>query len=772
MLPERPTQDIKTDDADIRDGENMDDTSEDISVDRLFEELISRMERYHPSSDFTLVERAFRLAREAHEGQMRKSGEPYIVHPLKTALILAELELDRETIAAGILHDIIEDTSYTYADLKTMFSEEVANLVDGVTKLNIYAKKRSESSVEEEQAENYRKMFLAMAHDIRVILIKIADRLHNLRTLKAMPEEKQRRIAQESLDIYAPLAGRLGISTLRREMEDLSLKYSDAEKYFELKESISMRRSERLRHVETIENAIKDVLVRHKISARVEGRPKHFFSIYKKMKTQDKSIDEIFDLFAVRVILDTTDKHQCYAALGAVRSVFRPIPERLKDYIAIPKSNDYQSIHDSLIGPGGDVFEVQIRTDEMHRVAEYGIAAHWKYRENITGSDGSETKLNWLKEILEWHRDTPDNREFLEDLKGDLDVYSDHIHVFTPKGEVKILVKGSTCIDYAYSIHSAVGNRMTGAKVDKAIQPKEYVLKNGEQVEILTSRRTKGPTADWLKIAKTSQAKNKIKQWLKKENKEESIARGKVLLEAAAKLFGLPFSKLLIPEGIEKVLTRFSYRDMDTLYASVGRGAVRESTIAKRLYAEYIIQNPEAAPEALADAGSIDVDKVAAAKQRHKETIHVGDVIIDGEDGLAMRYSQCCGPVYGDEIVGFITRGRGVSVHRSDCINVANMSDMERERLVGAQWNPRRPDSNKNFYVELSITCVNLSLITMVTQVFGKMDVGIHAINAREVYDEAVLTAAISVADRDELDLVTTKLNGLHGVHEVKRVTA
>jgi len=422
-----------------------------------------------------------------------------------------------------------------------------------------------------------------------------------------------------------------------------------------------------------------------------------------------------------------------------------------------------------LVGSGGEVFEVQIRTNEMHRVAEYGIAAHWKYRENISGSDGSETKLNWLKEILELHRDTSDNREFLEDLKGDLDVYSDHIHVFTPKGEVKILVKGSTCIDYAYSIHSAVGNRMTGAKVNNIIQPKEYVLKNGEQVEILTSRRSKGPTADWLKIAKTGQAKNKIKQWLKKENKEESLARGKALLEVAAKDIGVPLVKLMTPKGIENILARLSYRDVDTLYASVGRGAVRESTIVKRLYADYLILNPEAAP--VLSVETEDVDKVAAAKQRHKEVIHIGDIIIDGEDGLAMRYSQCCGPVYGDEIVGFITRGRGVSIHRTDCINVANMSADERERLIAVQWNPRA-DLNKSFYVELNITCVNMSLITTVTQVFGKMDVNIHAINARQVQDEAVFTAAISVADRDELDLVTAKLNGLRGVHDVKRITA
>ncbi|MCL2397745.1 MAG: bifunctional (p)ppGpp synthetase/guanosine-3',5'-bis(diphosphate) 3'-pyrophosphohydrolase [Defluviitaleaceae bacterium] len=748
--------------------DDLDHTNYTPDTDGLFAELMDKMQTYHPSSDFTLVQRAYHLAKEAHQGQVRKSGEPYIVHPLMVAHILADLELDRETIAAGILHDIIEDTDFDYYYLRDEFSPEVANLVDGVTKLGIYAAKKSDvSSAEEEQAENYRKMFLAMANDIRVIIIKIADRLHNLRTLKFMTPEKQKSIAQESLDIYAPLAGRLGISALRREMEDLSFRYSNSEAYYDLKEKISMKRGERLQYVEDIERDIHDVLAEHGIVAKVEGRPKHFFSIYKKMKNQDKTIDQIFDLFAVRIIVDSYDKNQCYSALGAVHSIFTPIPERLKDYIATPKTNDYQSLHNSLIGPGGEPFEVQIRTTDMHKIAEYGIAAHWKYKEGIGGMDSSEVKLNWLREILEWHRDTPDNQEFLEDLKGDLDVYTEHVHCFTPTGEVKILVKGSTCIDFAYAIHSAVGNRMIGAKVNHEMKPKEYVLKNGEQVEILTSQNAKGPTSDWLKIAKSSQARNKIKQWLKKENREESIAKGKDMLEKAAKRkSNISLAKLLTPDAEKMILARLGYRDVDTMYASVGRGAVRENSIVNRLYDEYLLQNPEIPdPQAIID----EVNKAGAKKQEQRSTDPTGDVIIRGQSNLAVRFSKCCGPVPGDEIIGFITRGRGVSIHRTDCVNIINLPPDEAKRLIEAEWNTHEK-SQQNFYVELNIICDNINLIAHVTQVLGKMAVAIVGLNARQTNGETLLTAAVSVCDRDELERVAAKLMSLKGVHQVDRI--
>ena len=733
--------------------------------DELFSILLAKMQQYHPSSNFTLVKKAYKLAKDAHEGQKRKSGEPYIIHPIEVAIILANLEMDRETIAAGILHDIIEDTDYGYNDIKEMFSEEVANLVDGVTKLRRYAEQRQDSgkSKEEEQAENFRKMFLAMANDIRVVIIKIADRLHNLRTLRFMPEDKQQRIAQESLDICAPLAGRLGISSLRREMEDLSFRYSNNDAYNDLRSKISMKRSARMKYVEDIVGSIKQALADHGLSAKVEGRPKHFFSIYKKMKNQGKEIDQIFDLFAVRIILDTDDKYQCYVAHGAVNSIFSPIPDRHKDYIATPKTNGYQSLHNSLMGPGGEPFEVQIRTNDMHRVAEYGIAAHWKYKENIEGTDSSEVKLAWLREILELHTDTDDNAEFLEALKGDLDVYTEFVHCFTPRGEVKILVKGSTCIDFAYAIHSSVGNRMVGAKVNHKIESKEYVLKNGEQVEIMTSQNSKGPSADWLKIAKTGQARNKIKQWLKKENKEENIAKGKDILDKAAKRKGLTLAKLLTPESERILLNRHSYKDFDTLCASIGHGAISENAVINRLYEEYLVHNPE-----VVDAQAIIDDVNKSAKR--KERVHIGDVIVRGESDMETRFAKCCGPVPGDEIIGFITRGRGASIHRTDCINIINLPSHEAERLIDAEWNIIQ-NSGNNFHVELNIACDNMNLVSKVTELLGKMKVEIKALQCRTSGDEAIFTAAISVGDRDELERVAARLRNIRGVHDVGRIT-
>jgi len=732
--------------------------------DALFAALLIKMKEYHPSSDFTMVEKAYSLAKNAHEGQLRKSGEPYIIHPVAVAAILAELEMDRETIAAGILHDIIEDTEYDYYDIKDMFSGEVADLVDGVTKLERFAAKKADvDNTEEEQAENFRKLLLAMANDIRVIIIKIADRLHNLRTLNFMPEHKQLATAQESLDIYAPLAGRLGIASLRREMEDLSFRYTNSRAYDEMKDKIRMKRDQRMKYVQDIESSIKMVLAENRLAAKVEGRPKHFFSIYRKMKNQDKDIDQIFDLFAVRIILDTEDKNQCYAAMGAVHSIFRPRPDRFKDYIATPRINGYQSLHNTLIGPSGEPFEVQIRTKDMHRVAEYGIAAHWKYKENVQGEDSSEGKLAWLREILELHTDTPDNHEFLESIKGDLDIYTEYVHCFTPKGEVKILVKGSTCIDFAYAIHSAVGNRLVGAKVNHLIVPKEYVLSNGDQVEILTSQNSKGPTADWLKIVKSSQAKNKIKQWLKKEDKEESIIKGRDLLERAAKRKGLTFAKLLTPESEKMILSRQGFKDFDTLCASVGRGAIRENTIIKRLYDEYLQQNPEPPidPQTIID----DINKAA----KRKERVHLGDVIVHGEDDLAIRFSKCCGPVPGDEIVGFITRGRGISVHRTDCSNIINLADDETNRLIETEWNIKKKSQN-NFYVELNIICDSMSLIAKLTEILGKMKVEIRAFQCRLADNSAICTAAINVGGREELERVSAKLKSLRGVHEVERI--
>ncbi|MCL2574779.1 MAG: bifunctional (p)ppGpp synthetase/guanosine-3',5'-bis(diphosphate) 3'-pyrophosphohydrolase [Defluviitaleaceae bacterium] len=755
--------------------------------DELFAALLSRMRKYHPSTDFTLVTKAYDLAREAHEGQKRKSGEPYIIHPVAVATILANLEMDRETIAAGILHDIIEDTDYTYQDLAKLFSEEVANLVDGVTKLKKYAadkldkaesekgkeqgkKIRREASREEEQAENFRKMFLAMAYDIRVIIIKIADRLHNLQTLNFMPEHKQKRIAQESLDIYAPLAGRLGISTLRREIEDIAFRYCNNEAYLELKDKINMKRSERLIYVEDIVGKIKKAMKDHGLDARVEGRPKHFFSIYKKMKQKELEIDQIFDLFAVRIILNTEDKNQCYIAMGAVNSVFIPVSERFKDYVAVAKGNGYQSLHNTLVGPGGEFFEAQIRTEEMHRVAEYGIAAHWKYKENKEGSDdGSEVKLAWLRQILELHVENPENEEYMEALKDELDVYTEFVNCFTPQGEPRQLVKGSTCIDFAFAIHTAVGTRMTGTKVNGRMQTLDYVIQGGDQIEILTSNVTKGPTHDWLKMVKTNQAKSKIKQWLKKSDKEENIGKGKSMLEAASKRKGITLAKLLTPEAEKMILDKHSYHDIETLFASVGRGAISENTIVNRLCAEYLLKNPEEAPDIQEVIDEINSSPAAV----RPEKIHTGDVIVRGEGDVAVSFAKCCGAVPGDEIVALITRGRGASIHRIDCKNIINMNEIEAMRLIDAEWNAAKAIKN-NFHVELNIICDNRELsqkVSKITEVLSKLKVGLKGMQVREVGEEAVVTAAINVGGREELEYVTNKLSTLRGVHEVSRVT-
>jgi GTP pyrophosphokinase len=759
-----------------------------LTGDELFEKLIQKMQEYHPSSDFTLVLKAYKLSKGAHEGQLRRSGEPYIIHPVEVAIILANLELDRETVAAAILHDIIEDTNYTYEDLEGLFGKDVADLVDGVTKLqefdiiqkyeekfqdpNLRNKRKLRYqrgiSQDEEKAENYRKLFMAMANDVRVILIKIADRIHNLRTLKFMPPEKQKSIAQESLDIYAPIAGRLGIATLRRELEDLAFKYSDPEGYQAIKEQMNMKIEERTQHMDEIVLTVRMALNAHGIAADVKGRAKHFFSIHKKMKAQEKGMDEIMDIFAIRIVVDTVSL--CWQALGAVHEVFMPIPGKFKNYINAPKSNGYQSIHDALLGPDGEPFEVQIRTADMNRTAENGIAAHWKYKEGRSSQGGTQNsadeKIAWLSHILELQRENPDNNEFLDQLKGDLDIYAEFVHCYTPQGELKILTKGSTCIDFAYAIHSAVGNRMMGAKANGRIVPKDYVLNNGDRVEILTSQSAKGPTTEWLKIAKTSQAKNKIKQWLKQEDREESIQKGRELLDKAAKAKGHSLAKLHTSEGEKLVLARHSMRDFDTLCAAIGRGVISENSVANRLYEVYMAQNPEPLPD---PKTLIDEINKAAARPHQKVKTCVGDVMIRGEGNLAILYSKCCGPVPGDKIIGFITRGRGIAIHRIDCQNILNLTEIDTLRLIEAEWNVQQ-DTDHRFSVELNILCDSMNCIVNVTEVFGKMAVEIRALNAKSTPNEAILTAAISVAGRDDLDKVSARLLSLKCVHEVERV--
>ena len=643
----------------------------------LYKELIDKMNTYHPTKEFNMIDRAYHLAVEAHKEQKRKSGEPYIIHPLKVAYILAELELDKETITAGILHDTIEDTQYTYEDIANIFSEEVANLVDGVTKLG----KLSYSTKEEMQAENYRKMFMAMAKDIRVILIKLADRLHNMRTLNYMTEAKQREKAQETLDIYAPLAHRLGISKIRTEMEDLCFQYLNPDAYYDLKEKIERKQIERENFVKSIVSDLKQKMEQSGIKGKVEGRSKHFFSIYKKMVNQNKTLDQIYDLFAVRAIVDTV--RDCYGVLGVVHTMYTPMPGRFKDYIAMPKPNMYQSLHNTLIGPEGEPFEVQIRTWDMHRTSEYGIAAHWKYKEGKGNKKGTseEAKLTWLRQILEWQQDMSDNKEYLDTIKLDLNIFNDQVYAFTPQGKVISLPKGSTTIDFAYMIHSAVGNKMVGARVDNKMVSIEYKIQNGDRIEILTSQNSRGPSRDWLNIVKSSQARTKINQWFKKEFKEENILKGRDLIDKDIKKKNYTPSELLKTEWINIVLNKFGFRDWDALCAAVGHGGVKEGQVTNRLIEELLREKKkQEAQNTLLDVLNSDVPQKL---ERHKSK---SGVVVKGVGDVAVRFSKCCNPVPGDEIVGFVTRGRGVTIHRTDCINIMNLTEEDRHRLIDAEW--------------------------------------------------------------------------------------
>ena len=620
------------------------------SPEELYQELISSVMKYHPSDDLTMIEKAYRVAFEAHKDQKRKSGEPYIIHPLCVAIILADLELDKESIVAGLLHDVVEDTIMTSEELKEQFGEEVELIVDGVTKLGQLNYSADKVEV---QAENLRKMFLAMAKDIRVILVKLADRLHNMRTAKYWSPAKQKEKARETMDIYAPIAQRLGISKIKVELDDLSLKYLEPEVYYDLVEKIALKKGERQAFVEHIVEDVKSHIEAAGIKAQIDGRAKHFFSIYKKMVNQQKTLDQIYDLFAVRIIVDTVK--DCYAALGVIHEMYTPIPGRFKDYIAMPKQNMYQSLHTTLIGPNGSPFEIQIRTFEMHRVAEYGIAAHWKYKEASDGkkpsSQQEEEKLTWLRQILEWQQDMSDNREFMSLLKSDLDLFNESVYCFTPAGDVKNLPNGSTPIDFAYSIHSAVGNRMIGARVNGKLVTIDYVIQNGDRIEIITSQNSKGPSRDWLKIVKSTQAKNKILQWFKQERKEDNIIRGKEMLLAYCKAKGLVFTDLVKPEYTAGVIRKYGFKDWESVMAAVGHGGLKEGQIVNKLLEGYEKEHKRnVTDQQIMEEVQNSREKVRIAKSR-------SGITVKGIDDVAVRFSKCCSPVPGDEIVGFVTRG-------------------------------------------------------------------------------------------------------------------
>ncbi len=730
----------------------------------LYKELIDKMNTYHPTKEFDIIEKAYRLAVEAHKDQKRKSGEPYIIHPLKVAYILAELELDKETITAGILHDTIEDTPYTYENIVELFSEEVANLVDGVTKLG----KLSYSTKEEMQAENYRKMFMAMAKDIRVILIKLADRLHNMRTLNYMTEAKQREKAQETLDIYAPLAHRLGISKIRTEMEDLCFKYLNPDAYENLKEKIERKQIEREDFVKSIVSDLKQRMEQSGIKGKVVGRSKHFFSIYKKMVNQNKTLDQIYDLFAVRAIVDTV--RDCYGVLGVVHTMYTPMPGRFKDYIAMPKPNMYQSLHNTLIGPEGEPFEVQIRTWDMHRTSEYGIAAHWKYKEggkNNANKKGNseEAKLTWLRQILEWQKDMSDNKEYLDTIKLDLNIFNDQVYAFTPQGKVVSLPKGSTTIDFAYMIHSAVGNKMVGARVNNKMVSIEYKIQNGDRIEILTSQNSKGPSRDWLSVVKSSQARTKINQWFKKEFKEENILKGRELIEKDMKKKNYVPSELLKTEWMQIVLNKFGFRDWDALCAAVGHGGVKEGQVTNRLAEEYLREKKKQEDQNVL----LDALNIVQKLERYKSK---SGVVVKGIGDVAVRFSKCCNPVPGDEIVGFVTRGRGVTIHRTDCINVMNLTEDDRHRLIEAEWDVEgKGMANVSYLASIRIVGTDrVGLMMEVSKVFTDEDVSVKSLTIKTTKTTAIFDVAIEVKGKEQLEKIIKRLMKLNDILEIERV--
>jgi len=748
----------------------------------VYNSLIEKIRLYHPRKDLSLIEKAYRLALEAHGDQLRKSGEPYIIHPLTVAVILSELGLDMESLVAGILHDVIEDTQYEYEDIVEMFGEEIASLVDGVTKLDKieYIKQKDEkpandeeekarqkiSRSEELQAENYRKMFLAMAKDIRIIMIKIADRLHNMRTLNYMKPEKQLKKAQETLDIYAPLAHRLGISKIRCELEDLSLKYLNKEVYYDLAEKISRKQVDRQRLVEEMVVNIKNKMDEVNITATVNGRPKHFFSIYKKMLKKSMNLEQMYDLFALRIIVNSVS--ECYEILGIIHEMYRPIQGRFKDYISMAKPNMYQSLHTTIIGVQGEPFEIQIKTWEMHRVAEYGIAAHWKYKEDSRGvvNPGSEeAKLTWLRQILEWQRDLSDNKQYLSELKTELNMFKGSIYCFTPKGKVVRLVIDSTPIDFAYAIHSAIGNTMVGARVNSTIVPFDYKLKTGDRVEIVVSRNSKGPKSDWLKHVQTTQARNRIKNWLKYENKEESISKAREMLETLASKENLFLKDLITSDTKKLILKKYNYMDWDTFLASVGRGSIRQEQVLKAL----IDINQEGLKSSTIN--SEDTKHLSISDNSLNKDKKSG-VIVQGIGDVFVRFSKCCNPLPGEEIVGFVTRGRGISVHRTDCKNIIVISQEDKSRLVEVEWETNvEVIKNVKYTVGLKIECEDRpNLMLDISRVLSEFKISIKNMNARSNNSTAIFEILLEVESKEQLDSLCNKVFSVQSVCAIERI--
>ncbi len=718
-----------------------------------FSELMEKLQKSMPPDRVALVERAYRFAEEAHRGQHRNSGEDYIEHPVQVAIILSELEMDEVTLAAAFLHDVVEDTSYTLADIEKLFGPEVALLVDGVTKLGKLAFK----SKMEQQVENLRKMFLAMAKDIRVILIKLADRLHNMRTLKYHSEQKQKEIAQETLEIFAPLANRLGIFHIKWELEDLSFRYLKPQEYYDLVEGIALKRKERQEQIDEVIVQLRQRLDEVGIKADIAGRPKHFYSIYRKMVTQKKELSEIYDLTAIRVIVDSVN--DCYGALGIIHTCWKPIPGRFKDYIAMPKPNMYQSLHTTLVGMHGEPFEVQIRTWEMHRTSEYGIAAHWKYKEGGRSNAGNfEQKLSWLRQLLEWQHDSRDAGEFMESLK--IDLFTDTVFVFTPKGDVVELPAGSCPVDFAYRVHTDVGHRCVGAKTNGRIVPLDTKLANGDIVEILTSKQGNGPSRDWLKFVKTSQAKNRIRQWFKKEQRDENIVRGKEILEREVRKLGLEPAQVLKAENLPDLAKDNNFVAVEDMYSALGDGAISVNKILNRLREELSKEERERMQLAMVHQG--ESKPVPYGKASH-------GVRVKGVDNIMIRFSRCCNPLPGDDIVGYITRGRGVSIHRKDCANIKVHSKEEEDRMVEVMW---AEQGESTYPVDVQIFGIDRSrLVTDVMNAVMDIRTNILGINARVGKDREVnIQLSVEIRNLEHLDYILAKVRKVKDVTMAERV--
>ena len=721
-------------------------------------DVISKKKEVSKKADTKLIMKAYNLAAEKHKDQKRGSGEPYIIHPLNVAYILASIGMDDNTLCAALLHDVVEDTDVTQKDLTDLFGQEISDMVAGVTKLSTI----QFATLEETQVENYRRMFLAMGKDIRVILIKLADRLHNMRTLKYLKRDRQIANAKETLELYAPLANRLGLYSIKAELEDLGFKYMYPEKYYDLVESINKKKDERLKFIEKIMDDIRVQLKKERIDAEVTGRAKHLYSIYRKMIRDNCTIDQIYDLFAMRIIVNSVK--DCYAALGVVHEMYSPMPGRFKDYIAVPKPNMYQSIHTTLLGEKGTPFEVQIRTWDMHKIAENGIAAHWAYKEaNFLGRGKknvivTEDKLAWLRETLEWQQEMQDPEQFLDNLKREL--FEDEVYVFTPKGLIKVLPKGATPIDFAYSIHAEIGNHMTGCKINSKMMPIITPLKSGDIIEIITSDNSKGPSMDWLKFIKSAQAKNKINSWFKKEKKAENIEKGKISIDKELKRLGLSHDKLFKTDYITPMINRYKYKDLDEMYAAVGFGANSAGKVIARMLIEYRKDHKEEEIEE-------KLEELSKAKAERKAKPSSNGIIVKGIDNCLVKLSKCCNPLPGDEIIGYITKGRGVSVHRKDCVNVKDLLK-EENRIIDVSWVEEKQAS---YNVDIEISANDRSgLLADITKALSVAKANIVGINAKTGKDRiAIIELTLETKNIDELNSILKAIRKVDSVYEVTR---